>query len=139
MTNDDSEELEEWSRQVRITIRGIDAQAERILGPVSTDWKAGDEEIIVGYKLKTGLWHRLLGLLACCPALEGNLPMARLSARLPSREELRGAIARGWCVPANEHKQMDPELAEAINIEVRGLLEDLISTQRAEAATTQGD
>ncbi len=43
---------------------GIDQQAESLLGPISTDWKADDEEIIVGYKLNTGLWHRLHGLLA---------------------------------------------------------------------------
>lgn len=41
---------------------------------------------------------------------------------VPSREELIGAIARGWCHPVNEHKEMDTDLAEAINIEVRGLL-----------------
>jgi len=67
-------ELAEWSREVRLVIRGIDGQAEKILGPISTDWKVGDEEIIVGYKLKTGLWHRLLGLLASCPASEAPHP-----------------------------------------------------------------
>jgi hypothetical protein len=62
--------LEEWSRQVRITIRGIDGQAEMLVGPPPlSNWKA--EEIVVGYKLNTGLWHRLLGLLACCPVSEG--------------------------------------------------------------------
>ena len=62
--------LADWSREVRVTIRGIDGQAQRLLGPPSMNWRAGDEEIIVGYKLNTGLWHRLLGLLASCPMSE---------------------------------------------------------------------
>lgn len=36
--------------------------------------------------------------------------------------ELLGAIARGWCAPANAQKEMDPELALAIAEEVRPLL-----------------
>lgn len=36
--------------------------------------------------------------------------------------ELMGAIARGWCAPANAQKEMDPELALAIAEEVRPLL-----------------
>jgi hypothetical protein len=56
--------LERWSRDVRITIRGIDGQAERATK------QEGSDEIIVGYKLNTGLWHRLLGLLSQCPSQE---------------------------------------------------------------------
>ncbi len=37
--------------------------------------------------------------------------------------ELRGAVARGWCHPANASKEMDPDLAEAIVREVGPLLE----------------
>ena len=35
-----------------------------------------------------------------------------------NREELLGAIARGWCAEKNEHKTMDPNLALAIFDEV---------------------
>ena len=31
-----------------------------------------------------------------------------------NREELLGAIARGWCSEKNSHKTMDPDLALAI-------------------------
>lgn len=34
------------------------------------------------------------------------------------REELRGAVARGWCAPVNAHKVMDVDLGEAIVQEV---------------------
>jgi hypothetical protein len=34
------------------------------------------------------------------------------------REEIRGAVARGWCAPPNAHKAMDCDLAEAIAQEV---------------------
>ena len=34
------------------------------------------------------------------------------------REELMGAIARGWCSEKNSHKAMDSDLAEAIFDEV---------------------
>ena len=35
-----------------------------------------------------------------------------------NREELLGAIARGWCSEKNEHKTMDADLAVAIFDEV---------------------
>ena len=35
-----------------------------------------------------------------------------------NREELLGAIARGWCSEKNSHKIMDPDLALAIFDEV---------------------
>lgn len=38
------------------------------------------------------------------------------------KEELLGAIARGWCSKENEHKIMDPELALAIADEVMPLI-----------------
>jgi hypothetical protein len=36
----------------------------------------------------------------------------------PSMEEIRGAVARGWCHEENSHKVMDCDLAEAISQEV---------------------
>lgn len=36
--------------------------------------------------------------------------------------EVRGAVARGWCADANQHKVMDSDLAEAIAQEVMLLL-----------------
>ena len=62
------EALEEWSRQVRLIIRGIDGQAKRLTH--RSHFNGETEEIISGYQLNTGLWHRLLGLLANCPASE---------------------------------------------------------------------
>ena len=35
-----------------------------------------------------------------------------------TREEIMGAVARGWCHPANESKVMDEQLAMAIAEEV---------------------
>jgi hypothetical protein len=35
-------------------------------------------------------------------------------ARQLRLEAVRGAVARGWCDPLNEHKEMDTDLAEAI-------------------------
>ena len=37
-------------------------------------------------------------------------------------DEVRGAVARGWCADANRHKEMDAHLAEAISIEIWKLL-----------------
>ncbi len=37
-------------------------------------------------------------------------------------QEVRGAVARGWCHPANASKEMDGDLAEAITAEVLSLL-----------------
>lgn len=37
-------------------------------------------------------------------------------------EEIKGAVARGWCTPENEHKEMDTELAFAIADEILDLL-----------------
>jgi hypothetical protein len=33
-------------------------------------------------------------------------------------EQVRQAVARGWCDPRNSHKQMDVDLADAISAEV---------------------
>ena len=41
---------------------------------------------------------------------------------LISLAEIRGAVARGWCHPANEHKEMDSTLALAIADEVHAAL-----------------
>ena len=80
------EALAEWSRQVRLIVRGIDAQAERLTRREQTTWRDGEnqapdpdedfEDVVIGYKLNTGLWHRLLGLLASCPAPESALQHA---------------------------------------------------------------
>src|SRR3990167_7113832 len=66
--------LEEWSREVRVTIRGIDGQAKRRTH--RSHFQGQTEEIIDGYELNTGLWHKLLGLLATCPSPEGTLKNA---------------------------------------------------------------
>ena len=63
--------LENWSREVRVTIRGIDGQAKRLTH--RSHFNGSTEEVVDGYQLNTGLWHRLLGLLASCPATEAPL------------------------------------------------------------------
>ena len=40
-----------------------------------------------------------------------------------TQEEIRGAVARGWCHDKNAHKIMDSDLALAISDEVEKLLE----------------
>lgn len=37
-------------------------------------------------------------------------------------QEIRGAVARGWCADANRHKEMDSDLAEAVSQEVYKLM-----------------
>ncbi len=38
------------------------------------------------------------------------------------REQIMGAVARGWCHDKNSHKRMDPDLAIAITDEIETLL-----------------
>ena len=82
--------LHEWQEQVRLTIRGIDGQAERLTKLEQTTFRDGYdqaprdedfEEIITGYKLNTGLWHRLHGLLASYPASLASLSATPANAR----------------------------------------------------------
>lgn len=40
----------------------------------------------------------------------------------PTAAEIRGAIARAWCAKPNQHKVVDPDLAEAATLEVLSLL-----------------
>lgn len=47
--------------------------------------------------------------------------MTALASRLLA--EVRGAVARGWCAPANSTKVMDTDLAEAIAQEVCALMQ----------------
>lgn len=56
-------------------------------------------------------------------ALIANLhkQVMELDSRIRSRvviEDVRGAVARGWCAPKNQNKVMDCDLAEAIANEV---------------------
>lgn len=41
----------------------------------------------------------------------------------PFRDEILGAVARGWCHEDNAHKEMDSELALAICSEVMAVLD----------------
>lgn len=50
---------------------------------------------------------------------------------LTAIEEIRGAVARGWCAPVNSAKIMDTDLAEAISQEVCALLQAPSSDQSA--------
>jgi hypothetical protein len=51
--------------------------------------------------------------------------------------EIRGAVARGWCDPANSSKAMDIDLAEAISQEMYKLFNRLqeIDANRRRKAT----
>lgn len=42
---------------------------------------------------------------------------------MPTVEEIRGALARGYCADNNTHKEVDTELLEACTQEVIKLLE----------------
>lgn len=52
-------------------------------------------------------------------------------------ETIRGAVARGWCTPKNEHKEMDADLAEAIAIEVYTLSENHMDGEDEEPVNSQ--
>jgi transcription elongation factor Elf1 len=41
---------------------------------------------------------------------------------VPSVEDIRGAVARGWCHPDNGHKIMDVDLANAITAEIVAMI-----------------
>lgn len=41
---------------------------------------------------------------------------------MKTMQEVRGAVARGWCSPENTHKVMDADLADAISREVWDML-----------------
>ena len=57
---------------------------------------------------------------------------------LISLEDIRGAVARGWCHPANEHKAMDLPLALAIADEVYVALYAAQQPAPRMAQTTEG-
>ena len=40
-------------------------------------------------------------------------------------DEIRGAVARGWCTPENENKVMDVDLAFAISKEIEKLYKEI--------------
>jgi hypothetical protein len=40
-------------------------------------------------------------------------------------DEIRGAVARGWCSPENSHKEMDATLALAIADEVYAIVRQI--------------
>lgn len=44
-------------------------------------------------------------------------------------EDIRGAVARGWCHPKNEHKVLDSDLAGAISIELTEIVQAHIDAQ----------
>ena len=46
-----------------------------------------------------------------------------------NREELLGAIARGWCSEKNSHKTMDPDLALAIFDEVERQIKQQVGVE----------
>ncbi len=52
-------------------------------------------------------------------------------------EDIRGAVARGWCEPGNTHKVLDPHLAEAISQQVDKLFRDNREPQLGCATTLQ--
>lgn len=52
----------------------------------------------------------------------GSEALAAQPGAVPSLAEIRGAVARGWCSPENERKEMDSDLALAIADEVSQLL-----------------
>lgn len=47
-----------------------------------------------------------------------------------TRQQIRGALARGYCTKENETKVLDPELIEAMAQEVDALLNQALQAQR---------
>ena len=52
------------------------------------------------------------------------------------RNEIIGAIARGWCSPENSHKEMDTTLAEAIANEVMKVIDAKFTSDNSDYAVT---
>ena len=52
------------------------------------------------------------------------------------RNEIIGAIARGWCSPENSHKEMDTTLAEAIANEVMKIIDTKFTSDNSECTAT---
>ena len=64
-----------------------------------------------------------------------NMPECKKFAELivrecVNREELLGAIARGWCSEKNSHKTMDSDLALAIFVEVEQQIKKHFGVQK---------
>ena len=54
------------------------------------------------------------------------------------KEEILGAIARGWCSEDNERKQMDPDLALAIAEEIYKLIHiDIVKENKIASILTR--
>ena len=52
-------------------------------------------------------------------------------------EDIRGAVARGYCAKENETKVLDADLCEAISIEIKKL-SDLENVPQAASPTKEG-
>lgn len=52
------------------------------------------------------------------------------------RNEIIGAIARGWCSPENSHKEMDTTLAEAIADEVIKIIDAKFTSHNSDYAVS---
>ena len=52
-------------------------------------------------------------------------------------DEIRGAVARGWCSRGNEYKEMDVDLAEGISKEVAILFREFKEPQLGCATTEE--
>jgi hypothetical protein len=55
------------------------------------------------------------------------------------KEELSGAVARGWCTKENENKEMDVTLAEAITNEVIKTIEEIGKAQEEKEVNLVGE
>lgn len=66
-------------------------------------------------------YHKRAGYTAALiDASDDAHPQAPVATQ-PTLEQIRGAVARGWCSPANAAKEMDADLALAIADEVAAL------------------
>lgn len=59
--------------------------------------------------------------------------------RCPRIEDIRGAVARGWCHEKNSAKVMDTDLAEAISQEIYHLWHDAQASAQRSAPTTKNE
>lgn len=106
-------------------MNATDENAERTKRLYATDDAAvwTDEFMSVVENGATVDWGLMVGWFANAIETAKNLH----AAHRPDREDVLGAVARGWCHPENARKSMDVDLAVSITDEVMLLLSARVS------------
>src|SRR5665213_2569867 len=87
-----------------------------------------DEQVHENLRRSIAKYESKIFLALCGVPLAANEARMMIELSLPSQpaegklNELREAIARGWCHEKNKHKPMDGDLVDAIVFEIEALM-----------------